>query len=116
MGAATRPPKSDDKGRPTLSLAIAIDHERIVEFCRRNRVRRLSFFGSVLRDDFGPASDIDVLVEFESEAVVGYFSMSRMEHELTEMFGRRVDLRTPKELSRYFRDQVLADAQEEYVA
>jgi predicted nucleotidyltransferase len=99
-----------------VSLGIAIDHERIVEFCRRNRVRRLSFFGSVLRDDFGPASDVDVLVEFEPEATVGYFSMSRMEQELTEMFGRRVDLRTPKELSRYFRDQVLSDAQEEYVA
>lgn len=99
-----------------MGLNITIDHERIVGFCRRNRVRRLSFFGSVLRDDFGPASDIDVLVEFEPEATVGYFSMSRMEQELTEMLGRRVDLRTPKELSRHFRDQVLADAQEEYVA
>jgi len=99
-----------------VSLGIAVDHERIGEFCRRNRVRRLSFFGSVLRDDFGPASDVDVLVEFEPEATVGYFSMSRMEHELTEMLGRRVDLRTPMELSRYFRDQVLAGAQEEYVA
>ena len=99
-----------------MSLSITIDHERIVEFCRRNRVFRLSFFGSVLRADFGPASDVDVLVEFEPEATVGYFSMSSMEQELTEMFGRRVDLRTPNELSRYFRDEVLADAQEEYVA
>lgn len=99
-----------------MTLPITIDHERVTEFCRRNRVRRLSFFGSVLRDDFGPASDVDVLVEFEPGATVGYFSMSRMEQELTEMFGRRVDLRTPKELSRYFRDQVLADALEEYVA
>lgn len=99
-----------------MSLRISIDHERITEFCRRNRIRRLSFFGSVLRDDFGPASDIDVLVEFEPKATVGYFSMSRMEQELGELFGRRVDLRTPKELSRYFRDQVLEGAQEEYVA
>ncbi len=99
-----------------MSLSITIDHERITEFCRRNRIRRLSFFGSVLRDDFGPASDVDVLVEYQPGAMVGYFSMSRMEQELAEMFGRRVDLRTPKELSRYFRDQVLADAQEEYVA
>jgi predicted nucleotidyltransferase len=99
-----------------MSLSITIDHERIVEFCRRNHVCRLSFFGSVLRDDFGPASDVDVLVEFEAGATVGYFSMSRMEQELTDLFGRRVDMRTPKELSRYFRDQVLADAQEEYVA
>jgi predicted nucleotidyltransferase len=99
-----------------VSLSITIDHERITEFCCRSRIRRLSFFGSVLRDDFGPASDVDVLVEFEPGATVGYFSMSRMEQELTEMFGRRVDLRTPKELSRHFRDEVLADAQEEYVA
>jgi uncharacterized protein len=99
-----------------VSLSITIDHEHIAEFCRRNRIRRLSFFGSVLRDDFGPASDIDVLVEFEPETTAGYFSMSRMEQDLTEMLGRQVDLRTPKELSRYIRDQVLADAQEEYVA
>ena len=99
-----------------MSLSITIDHARIVEFCRRNHVCRLSFFGSVLRDDFGPASDVDVLVEFEPEATVGYFSMSRMEQELTDLFGRQVDMRTPKELSRYFRDQVVADAQEEYVA
>jgi predicted nucleotidyltransferase len=99
-----------------VSLRIAIDHERIVEFCRRNCVRRLSFFGSVLRDDFGSESDVDVLVEFEPEATVGYFAMARMERELSEMIGREVDLRTPKELSRYFRDQVLEDAQEEYVA
>jgi predicted nucleotidyltransferase len=113
--AALRP-SSLDQGRPAVSLSITVDHERIVEFCGRNRVRRLSFFGSVLRADFGPASDVDVLVEFEPEATVGYFSMSSMEQELTEMFGRRVDLRTPNELSRYFRAQVLADAQEEYVA
>jgi predicted nucleotidyltransferase len=78
--------------------------------------RWLSFFGSVLRDDFGPASDVDVLAEFEPEATAGYFSMSRMEQELTEMLGRRVELRTPKQLSRYFRDQVLADVQEDHVA
>ena len=99
-----------------MSLRIAIDHERIEELCRRNHVRRLSFFGSVLRDDFGSESDIDVLVEFEPGATVGYFAMARMERELGEMLGREVDLRTPNELSRYFRDQVLEDAQEEYVA
>lgn len=99
-----------------MSLPISIDHERVSEFCRRSHIRRLSFFGAVLRDDFGAESDVDVLVEFEPEATVGYFSMARMEQELGELFGRRVDLRTPKELSRYFRDQVLEDAQEEYVA
>ena len=99
-----------------MSLRISIDHERITEFCSRSRIRRLSFFGSVLRDDFGPTSDIDVLVEFEPDATVGYFAMSRMEEELGELLGRRVDLRTPRELSRYFRDQVMEDALEEYVA
>lgn len=63
-------------------------------------------FGSVLRDDFRPDSDVDVLVEFEPAARVGYFEMSRMELELSELLGRRVDLRTPAELSRYFRDRV----------
>ena len=99
-----------------MSLPINIDHERVGEFCRRNRIQRLSFFGSVLRDDFGAQSDVDVLVEFDPVATVGYLSMARMEQELGELFGRRVDLRTPKELSRYFRDQVLEDAQAEYVA
>lgn len=99
-----------------MSLPISIDHQRISELCRRSRIRRLSFFGSVLRADFGPESDIDVLVEFESGATVGYVAMARMEAELGRLLGRRVDLRTPGELSRHFRGQVLAEAQEEYVA
>lgn len=99
-----------------MALPITIEHERISEFCRRNQVRRLSFFGSVLRDDFGPDSDVDVLVEFEADASVGYVGMARMEHELEKLLGRRVDLRTPNELSRHFRSRVLDEAQEEYVA
>ena len=99
-----------------MGLPITIDHERVSEFCRRSRIRRLSFFGSVLRDDFGDQSDIDVLVEFEPEAIVGYLSMTRMEQELSDLSGRRVDMRTPDELSSYFRDQVVAGAQAEYVA
>ena len=99
-----------------MSLPISIDHQRISAFCRRSRIRRLSFFGSVLRADFGPESDIDVLVEFAPGATVGYVAMARMEEELGRLLGRRVDLRTPEELSRYFRGQVLAEAQEEYVA
>jgi predicted nucleotidyltransferase len=99
-----------------VSLRIKIDHESIAAFCRRNSIRRLSFFGSVLRDDFGPESDVDVLVEFETGAVVGYFGMARMERELSEMIGRKVDFRTPLELSRYFRGEVIDGAFEEYVA
>lgn len=99
-----------------MSLGIEVDREAIAAFCRRNRIRRLSFFGSVLRDDFAPTSDVDVLVEFEPDAVVGYFAMARMERELSEMLARAVDFRTPGELSRHFRDEVLAAAQETYVA
>lgn len=99
-----------------MGLHIEIDHENIAAFCRRNAIRHLSFFGSVLRDDFGPQSDVDVLVEFKPDAVVGYFGMTRMERELSEMIGRKVDFRTPFELSRYFRGEVIEEALEEYVA
>ena len=99
-----------------MSLGIEVDRESIAAFCRRNRIRRLSFFGSVLRDDFSPTSDVDVLVEFEPDAVVGYFAMARMERELGDMLARTVDFRTPHELSRHFRGEVLAAAQETYVA
>jgi predicted nucleotidyltransferase len=104
------------QGGAAVSMSIVVEHERISEFCRRNQIRRLAFFGSVLRDDFGPESDVDVLVEFASGARVGYLAMARMERELGEVLSRRVDLRTPDELSRHFRSRVLAEAQEEYVA
>jgi predicted nucleotidyltransferase len=87
----------------------------IAEFCRRHRIRRLALFGSILRDDFTPQSDIDVLVEFEPGARTG-FAFFAMQEELTDLLGRKVDLNTPGDLSRYFRDQVLAEAQEQYVA
>lgn len=94
---------------------IAVPRDRIAEFCRRNHIRRLAFFGSVLRDDFTPQSDVDVLVEFEPGKTPG-FGMVDMQDELSEILGRRVDLRTPNELSKYFRDEVLAEAEELYVA
>ena len=94
---------------------IQIPRDRIVEFCRRNHIRRLALFGSVLRDDFTPASDVDVLVEFEPGKTPG-FAFFRMQDELSEIIGRRVDLSTPKELSKYFRDEVLSEAEELYVA
>jgi len=92
---------------------IEIPHDRIAEFCRRHHIRKLALFGSVLRDDFRPDSDIDVLVEFDPEHIPGWAFFS-MEDELSEVFGRRVDLNTPKFLSRYFRDQVLAEAKVQY--
>ena len=90
---------------------INLPQDRIAEFCRRYYIRRLSLFGSVLREDFRPDSDVDVLVEFEPGYEPGFFGLARMERELSELFGgRKVDLRTPEDLSRYFRDEVLAEA------
>jgi len=99
-----------------MSPKIQLDHERIAEFCRRNRIKRLSLFGSVLTDRFNEDSDVDMLVEFEPGARVGYFTIGRLINELEAMFGRSVDLRTPRELSRYFRDEVVRDAELVYAA
>ena len=98
-----------------MSVKVAADKDRIAAFCRRHHVRRLALYGSVLRDDFGPESDVDVLVEFEPGHVPGFFRLARMERELSESFaGRKVDLRTAGDLSRYFRDAVLAEAEVQY--
>jgi uncharacterized protein len=94
---------------------IAIDHDRLADFCRRNHIRRLALFGSILRDDFRPDSDIDVLVEFESGHVPG-LRFFALEGELAEILGRKVDLNTPAFLSKYFRDRVLAEAEVHYAA
>jgi len=94
---------------------IRIPRKKIAEFCRRHHIRRLSLFGSVLRDDFGSDSDVDVLVEFETGHVPG-LAFFDMEAELSQILGRKVDLSTLQFLSRYFRDEVLNEAQEQYVA
>jgi predicted nucleotidyltransferase len=95
---------------------INIPKNRIVEFCKRNQIRRLSLFGSVLREDFGPASDVDVLVEFEPGARVGLIRLSGLEIELGDIIGRKVDLNTPGFLSKYYRDQILAEVDVQYDA
>jgi hypothetical protein len=93
-----------------------LPRDKVAEFCRRHHIRRLSLFGSVLRDDFRPESDVDVLVEFQPSHVPGFFGLLAMEGELAELCGgRRVDLRTPEDLSRYFRDQVVSHAEVQYV-
>jgi predicted nucleotidyltransferase len=97
------------------SLQIEIPREAIAVFSRRHGIRKLCFFGSVLRDDFQPESDVDVLVEFETNLAVGLIAFAGMELELSEILGRKVDMRTPAELSRYFRNEVLAEAVEQYV-
>ena len=98
-----------------MAPRMTIDRSRIAEFCKRHHVRRLALFGSVLRSDFGPESDVDVLVEFEPGHVPG-FAFFDMQEELAGILGRRVDLHTPGSLSRYFRDQVAREAQDQYVA
>jgi len=94
---------------------IPVDRAKISDFCRRHHIRKLALFGSVLRKDFKPESDVDVLVEFEEGHVPGlaFFSMER---ELSEILNRKVDLNTPKFLSPYFRDQVLTEAEAQYDA
>ena len=90
---------------------IDIPKDEIAEFCRRNQIRRLALFGSVLREDFTPESDVDVLVEFEPDARIGLMGLARMEIELGELLGRKVDLNTPGFLSDYFLDAVLSEAE-----
>lgn len=97
------------------TLPITIFKEEIEQFCQRHHIRQLSLFGSVLRDDFTPESDIDFLVEFEPGKTPGYFKIVSMEMELSELLeGRKIDLRTPNELSVYFRDRVMAEAVVQY--
>lgn len=94
---------------------IGIPRDEVAAFCRRNHIRRLALFGSVLRDDFRPDSDVDMLVEFEIGHTPG-LDFFGMENELSEMLGRKVDLNTLGFLSRYFRDEVLKEAEDLYVA
>ena len=96
-----------------MGLGIRVDREKIAEFCRRHHIRRLSLFGSVLRDDFQPDSDIDVLVTFEPGQVIG-LRIVEIEDELTRLLGSRVDLVSEKYLNRRIRDQVLSAAEVQY--
>jgi len=98
-----------------MNSCVQPDRERIAEFCRKHHIRRLAFFGSVLRDDFRPGSDLDVLVEFEPDHVPG-LAFFGMQDELSEILGHKVDLNTPQFLSRYIRDDVMKTAEVQYVA
>ena len=99
----------------TMVAAIEILQYQVAEFCQRNHIRRMALFGSVIRNDFTPESDVDVLVEFEPGRTPGlaFFAMQR---ELTELLGRQVDLNTAQWLSPYFRPEVLDEAEEVYVS
>ncbi|GEM_PF-181146 len=105
--------KRDGKTLDPVAERFKVSPERLTEFCRRHHIRKLALFGSVLRDDFRPDSDVDVLVEFEPGNVPG-FAIIEMESELSKLVGRKVDIRTPGDLSRYFRDRVVKEARVEY--
>jgi len=97
--------------------AISIDREKLGALCRRHHIRRLSLFGSVLRPDFRPESDVDVLVEFEPGKVPGFLKLYEIEVELSELLGgRKIDLVTRQSLNRRLRERVLAAARVEYAA
>jgi len=97
-----------------FKLTDYIPRADLETFCRRNHITKMSLFGSALRDGLKPDNDIDILVEFDKNHIPGLMDLAGMEIELTEMFGRKVDLCTPAELSRYFRDDVLEKARVEY--
>ena len=99
-----------------MSLPIDVDKRRLVDFCRKNNISKLAFFGSVLRENFRPDSDVDVLVEFLPDHEPGLIKMSAMERELSEILGRKADLRTPEDLSRYFREEVITGSEVQYAA
>ncbi len=97
-----------------MNAKIEISQNAIRDFCQPHYIRKLSLFGSVLRDDFGPGSDLAVLVEFEPEHVPGFITLAGLEIELSEIVGHKVDLRTAAELSPYFRDSVIEKAELQY--
>jgi len=95
-------------------VKIRVPRDDLAEFCRRYQIRKLAFFGSVLRDDFGPESDVDVLVEFAPGARVGLISLAGMEIELGRLLGHRVEMHTIKGLNPRFRDAVVNAAEVQY--
>jgi len=97
-----------------MNRNLVIPKDKIADFCRRHHIQRLAIFGSALRDDFSPDSDVDILVNFQKGREPG-FAFFDMQDELTELLGRKVDLHTPGFLSRYFRDKVLQEAEVQYV-
>lgn len=95
---------------------VDFPEDRLADFCRRHGVATLSLFGSILTDSFGPDSDVDVLVEFQTGRTPGLFGFGAMVQELQELTGRRIDLRTPEDLSKYFRNRVMREARRLHAA
>ena len=106
-----------ENGRIFVMSELAIPEEQLDRFCRLNHIRKLSLFGSALRQELRPDSDLDFLVEFEPEHIPGLLALARMERELSTVFGgRKIDLRTPEDLSKYFRQQVMETAKVTYAS
>lgn len=99
-----------------MELPILVDSKAIAGFCKTHHISKLAFFGSVLTERFRDDSDVDVLVEFESDSIPSLFGIARMERELSAILGRKVDMRTPEDLSDYFRDDVVRNALVQYAA
>ena len=91
-----------------------IPHQKLVDFCKKNHIKKLAIFGSSIKGKLKSDSDIDILVEFEEEYTPGLITFCGMQNELSDMIGREVDLRTPQDLSRYFRDEVMKTAKVQY--
>lgn len=99
-----------------MSMRIQINHDDIAAFCQRHHISKLAFFGSVLRDDFRPDSDVDVLVEFEPDQIPGLIDLMTMQHEFSEFIQREADFRTRDDLSQRFRQQVIETSEVAYAA
>lgn len=98
-----------------MAARIHVDEDEVAAFCQRHHIDKLALFGSVLREDYTADSDVDVLIDFEEGHVPGFFRLMEIRQELTELLGvPEVDLRTPDDLSPYFRDEVLASAEVQY--
>ncbi|MBA7643015.1 hypothetical protein ES703_50725 [subsurface metagenome] len=99
-----------------MNKNFKINKDKLSDFCKRHHIHRLAIYGSALRGDFEPDSDVDVLVDFMPGHTPGFFRLFEMEEELSGLFGgRKADMRTPEDLSRYFRDEVVATAEVQYV-
>lgn len=99
-----------------MSPRLPLSRAQLADFCRANHIQRLSIFGSALREDFRPDSDLDLLVEFEPGHRIGLIGIAGLEQELSVLVGRTVDLRTPQDLSPLFRDEVIRTAVVQYAA
>ncbi len=97
-----------------MPAQISIDEQELRDFCRKHGIRRMALFGSVLRDDFNPESDVDVLVELQPDVHIGYIGLADLELKLANILGRKVDLNTARELHERFRDQALSEAEVVY--